>query len=199
MVATSPAFVRNKDPILGALESVWPASGRVLEVGSGPGQHVALFAQRFGGLTFFPTERDRTLFVAISHHVAEAGVHNVRPPAFLDLDDDKSWPDGDEGFDAVLAINVLHMVGERSVARFFELAGRVLKPGGAASAYECFTQGGQHTAESNAKFDAWLRETSPGRVHAFETVCRFAEENGLPFEGTQALPANNQLVTFRRI
>ena len=40
----SPAADRNKQPILDALCGVLPATGTVLEIASGTGQHAAFFA-----------------------------------------------------------------------------------------------------------------------------------------------------------
>ena len=55
---TSSAAERNKDPILTVLESVLPASGSVLEIASGTGQHVCFFAAALPGVRWQPTEPD---------------------------------------------------------------------------------------------------------------------------------------------
>ena len=55
---TSAAAERNKDPILTVLESVLPASGSVLEIASGTGQHVCFFAAAIPGIRWQPTEPD---------------------------------------------------------------------------------------------------------------------------------------------
>ncbi|HRK96673.1 MAG TPA: DUF938 domain-containing protein, partial [Rhodospirillales bacterium] len=40
----APAALRNRQPILDVLRKVLPASGWVLEIGSGSGEHVTCFA-----------------------------------------------------------------------------------------------------------------------------------------------------------
>ncbi|MBW8785481.1 MAG: DUF938 domain-containing protein, partial [Novosphingobium sp.] len=41
----APATARNRDPIVAVLREVLPASGLVLEVASGTGEHVVHFAR----------------------------------------------------------------------------------------------------------------------------------------------------------
>ena len=70
---TSAAAERNKDPILTVLESVLPASGSVLEIASGTGQHVCFFAQALPGIRWQPTEPDEASREAIATRIREAG------------------------------------------------------------------------------------------------------------------------------
>ena len=63
---TSAAAERNKDPILSVLESVLPATGRVLEIASGTGQHVCFFAAALPDIRWQPTEPDDASREAIS-------------------------------------------------------------------------------------------------------------------------------------
>ena len=104
------AAERNKAPILEVMRSRLPASGLVLEVASGTGQHVAWFAQHLKseptatatatatamampeGLVFLPTEADESSLPSIRAHTA--GMDNVLPPRVLDVgrDEPESWP-----------------------------------------------------------------------------------------------------------
>src|SRR6185503_11275209 len=77
---TSAAAERNKDPILTVLESVLPASGSVLEIASGTGQHVCFFAAVLPDIRWQPTEPDAPHREAIVARVREAGLRNVEPP-----------------------------------------------------------------------------------------------------------------------
>ena len=52
----SPAAARNRGPIADVLGRHLPPTGRVLEVASGSGQHVAYLAPLHPGLQFQPTE-----------------------------------------------------------------------------------------------------------------------------------------------
>ena len=97
------AAERNKAPILEVLKTRLPASGLVLEVASGTGQHAAFFAEHFlraaPGLAFLPTEADQSSLPSIRAHAA--GLGNVLAPRILDVGRDapESWPrgEGDEG------------------------------------------------------------------------------------------------------
>ena len=50
----SAACERNREPILAVLRRVLPSSGRVLEIGSGTGQHAVYFGAGRYGLVVIP-------------------------------------------------------------------------------------------------------------------------------------------------
>ena len=104
---TSAAAERNKDPILTVLESVLPASGSVLEVASGTGQHICFFAGALPGIRWQPTEPDGASREAIVIRLREAGLGNVAQPIALDVEE-PHWP-VHERYDAVLCINMIHI------------------------------------------------------------------------------------------
>ena len=80
----APATVRNRDAISDVLETVLPASGTVLEVASGTGEHVIHFAHRFPDLVWQPSDYSGVALPSIAAWVAEAGVPNVQPAVQLD-------------------------------------------------------------------------------------------------------------------
>ena len=127
----SPSCERNQGPILVVLRAILPAAGRVLEVGSGTGQHAAYFAAALPGLQWQPTDLGGSL-ESIAAWRADAGVANLCEPLVLDLAAE-DWP-VDE-VDALVCINTIHIVGWPLVERLFAGAGRVVRPGGIVYAY----------------------------------------------------------------
>jgi len=65
--------------------------------------------------------------------------------------------------------------------------------------YGPFRERGEHTAESNARFDADLRSRNPAwGVRDLDEVVRLAAEVALARVETVRMPANNLTVVFRR-
>jgi tRNA G46 methylase TrmB len=56
----APACDRNREPILAVLRDCFAGRSRVLEIGSGTGQHAVHFAAALPHLTWQCTERDGT-------------------------------------------------------------------------------------------------------------------------------------------
>lgn len=192
----SEACERNRGPILEVLCEAFAGATRVLEVGAGTGQHAVFFAAALPHLEWQPTDRAEQL-PGIALWRDEAGLPNLCAPLALDVDD---WPWPVTDCDALFSANTLHIMGWRSVEHFFRGAARVLRPGGCLAVYGPFSYGGRHTAESNARFDAFLRARDPlGGVRDFEAVNALAAAGGLVFVADHALPANNRLLLWRRV
>src|SRR5262245_12795396 len=99
---TAPSAERNKQPILEILERVLPARGRVLEIGSGTGQHVAHFARALPHLAFQPSEMDKDRHPSIAAWIRHEQLENVRPSLAIDL---TTWPWPVQAADAIVCIN----------------------------------------------------------------------------------------------
>lgn len=194
---SSPAAERNAAPIMEALAPRLPAQGRVLEIASGTGQHVRAFAERFPGLLFQPSDPSPAARESIVAWVA--GMPNVAPP--LDLDAaSPEWSDRAGGvFEAMIAINLVHIAPWEACRGLMRGAARVLAPGARFFLYGCFSEGGRHISESNAVFDANLRAEDPRwGVRSVEETAAEAAANGLAHAETIAMPANNMLLVFTR-
>jgi hypothetical protein len=78
-------------------------------------------------------------------------------------------------------------------------AGRHLRAGGVLVVYGPFRFGGEHTSESNARFDMDLKARDPRwGVRDVEHLQALAERAGLSLEERVAMPANNQCLVFRK-
>jgi SAM-dependent methyltransferase len=191
----SEACERNRGPILEVLRGAFAGATRVLEIGSGTGQHAAYFAAALPHLAWQPSDLAANL-PGIAAWRDVAALPNLHAPLALDVDA-ADWPVA--AVDGLFSANTLHIMAWASVASFFRGAGRVLEPGGVLAVYGPFSYDGCHTAESNARFDAMLRARDPlSGVRDFAAVCELAAGQGLEFAEDHALPANNRVLVWRR-
>lgn len=123
-------------------------------------------------------------------------MENVEPPAVVDVTS-ATWPVGT--VDAVFCANMIHIAPVEAMYGLLEGAGRHLASGGLLVLYGPFMLNGQHTAPSNAAFDASLRSRDPRwGIRDLETVKTTAQSHGLIFDRAIDMPANNKSVLFRR-
>jgi hypothetical protein len=192
----APAAARNKQPILEVLQRWLPASGTVLEIASGTGQHVAHFARALPSLVWQPTEADAGRHDSIVAWIDAEQLSNVLPPLALDVSR-HPWPV--DRADAVLCINMIHISPWQATLDLMAGSARVLSPGGMLILYGPFRRLGAHTAPSNAAFDTDLRARSQAwGVRDLEAVADVALKNGLALREAVPMPANNFSVEFRK-
>ena len=193
---TSPSAERNKQPILEVLTRMLPASGLVLEIGSGTGQHVAHFAKALPALRFQPSELDLDRHESIRAWTAADGLSNVLPPLAINL---LAGPWPVSAADAVLCINVIHISPWEATLALMAGAGRVLATGSVLVTYGPYLRGGVHTSSSNEAFDLSLRARNPlWGVRDIGELERVASHAGLALEETIAMPANNFTLLWRK-
>lgn len=191
----SQACERNKGPILAVLAELLTDRGRVLEIGAGTGQHAVHFARHLPHLDWQPTDR-REWLATLAERVRREGPANLRAPAELDVNED-AWPV--DAVDAVYTANTLHIMAWHEVEALFRGVGRVLAPGGVLAIYGPFRFGGTYTSWSNAEFDASLRRHDPASgIRDFESVDALATAERLQLSVNHVMPANNQLLVWRR-
>ncbi|WP_095956956.1 DUF938 domain-containing protein [Corallococcus macrosporus] len=192
----APATERNREPLLAVLREVLPATGRVLEVASGTGQHAAWFARALPHLTWQPTDVDAESLESIEAWRAGEDLPNLLPPRQLDASA-ASWPQADA--DVILNVNMIHISPWAACQGLMRGAGRVLPPGGLLILYGPYFVEGRQTAPSNLEFDASLRARNPAwGVRTLEAVTAEAALNGLERERVVDMPSNNLTVVFRK-
>lgn len=189
------AFERNREPITDALREALGESRRVLEIGSGSGQHAAWFASAFPRITWCPTDLPAMLPSIEAWRADHAG-DNIEPARALDVFS-SDW--SAIAFDAVVTINTLHIVSFEGVRSILAGAAAGLPPGGLLFVYGPFRFDGRPLEASNSNFDAWLRERDPeSGLRRFEDVDHVAAGHGLRFECDRPLPANNHALWWRK-
>lgn len=191
----SAAAERNREPILGVLRAHFAPRRRVLEIGSGSGQHAVHFAAALPQLHWQCSDRAEAL-PDLRLWLDEAALPNTPPPLAFDLAD-VQWPAG--GYDALFSANVLHIVGWALVQTLFRRLPELLAPQATVVVYGPFNYGGRHTAPSNAEFDDWLKARDPASgIRDFEAVDALAQAAGLRLRADIAMPANNRCLVWER-
>lgn len=192
----APATLRNRDPILAVLRHALPATGTVLEIGSGSGEHAAYFAAALAPLRWRPSDASDADFASITGWAREHGASTVEPAVVLAAAAD-AWPVSHA--EAMFSANVIHIAPWAVADGILRGAGRVLPPGAPLVLYGPFMREGAHTAATNAAFDAELRRRdSSWGIRDLDAVIQAADAHGLRLDDVTDMPANNLTVVFRR-
>lgn len=195
----APATLRNRAAILEVLQDILPETGAVLEVGAGSGEHAVYFAQALPGVLWQPTEAEPECLASITAYVADAALANLRPPFRLDA---RALPWAGiraGGFDAVVAINVVHISPWATCCGLIAGATAALTADGILFLYGPYKREGRHTAVSNALFEEQLWAMDPRfGVRDVADVAAEARLAGLDLEREVLMPANNLSLVFRK-
>jgi SAM-dependent methyltransferase len=189
----APACERNRGPILEVLRTAFADRRRVLEVGSGTGQHAVHFAAAMPWLVWQATEVEAHL-PGVRAWLDEAALPNTPPPFALDVAG--AWPDGH--WDAAFTANTLHIMPWAAVERLFDALPAALAPGAVLAVYGPFNVGGRFTGPGNAAFDATLRAADPARgIRDLEAVDALARRAGFGPVDVRVMPADNRCLVWR--
>lgn len=193
----SPSVARNREAILAVLRRVLANEARVLELASGTGEHAVFFAKALPGVRWQTSDPDPNARESIGAWINAEGAANVLAPRAIDV----SVPDWDvEGpYDALVAINMIHISPWEATLGLMAGAGRLLRPSGVLFTYGAYKRGGQHTAPSNEAFDQWLKQRDPRfGVRDLEEIEIAAQAHGLALREIIEMPANNLSLVFER-
>lgn len=192
----APSAARNRNAILNTLGPQLPLQGCVLEVASGSGEHAMHFAAAFRTLTFQPSDPDPDARASIDAWTSHIGLTNVAPAIEVDV---TKTVDPSIKADVVICINMIHIAPWAATEGLMRFAAKALPVGGLLYLYGPYRRHGEHTAPSNAVFDADLRARNPAwGVRDLEDVAAIAAECGFSTPIIEAMPANNLSVFFRR-
>lgn len=190
----APATERNRDVIAQTLARVLPTEGLILEVASGTGEHVVHFAKMFPALTWQPSDPDPIALASINAWRADSNVPNMRPAMLLDASAD--WPIMQA--DAVVCINMTHISPWAATVGLLRNAARLLPPSAVLFIYGPYNQRDVPLAQSNAAFDASLRQqNAEWGLRYVDDIAEEAYKSGLHLDSVIDMPANNLSLIFR--
>lgn len=190
----SPSCERNREPILAVLRQYLDGHRRLLEIGSGTGQHAVCFAAAFPQLVWQCSDIAGNL-PGIRQWLREAALPNTPDP--IELDVNGPWPSS--RFDAIFTANTLHIMSWPTVMTMFARLPRVMTADARLIVYGPFNYGGHFTSDSNARFDDWLKERGEHQgIRDFEQVVELARQAGCRLLADHAMPANNRTLVWER-
>ncbi|TQV89204.1 DUF938 domain-containing protein [Aliikangiella coralliicola] len=186
---------RNQQPILAKIKSLLVPKDKVLEIGSGTGQHAVFFAQNLPEITWYTSDLPEN-HAGIQAWISDANLDNVVQPFPLDLLND-SLPE--EKFNCIFSANTAHIMPWAAVEKMYQCAGEVLLSGGLLILYGPFNYQGEYTSESNRRFDQWLKSRfSHQGIRNFEALQDLARNNSLSLRHDYEMPANNRILVWQR-
>ena len=190
----SQACENNKAAILERLLEVFNKPGKVLEVGTGTGQHAAHFADTMPHLQWQPTDHPDAVDLC-RLRLEQTALPNILPVTELDVAT-AHWPVG--SFTWAFSANTAHIMAWPEIEQMFRNIGERLPENGAFCLYGPFNDQGQVASESNRQFDQHLRARSSHMgIRDLEDLRALAKAVGLFMADNYAMPANNRLLVFR--
>jgi len=190
----SPSCDRNRDPILAVLREYFADRRKVLEIGSGTGQHAVYFAAALPHLCWQTSDVAENL-PGICAWLDEQKLPNTPSPLAIAVQD--HWPEMQ--FDAVFSANTLHIMSWPEVEQLFSRLDAALTNDAIVAMYGPFNYNGKFTSDSNAAFNEWLKARGEHMaIRDFESVNALAVAIGLHLIDDVAMPANNKMLVWRR-
>ena len=193
----APSCDRNQEPIFEALNPLLKDRKRLLEIGSGTGQHAIFMAPKLPHLTWTLSDvEDRHR--GISLWLREKPVLNIRGPLLYEAGA-TDFPAQSEVYDVVFTSNTLHIISWELCLKLFDDFEKNLKKGTLLIIYEAFKYEGEFTTESNKEFEGWLKERDPNSgVRDFEKTRDELKTRSFKLLEDIAMPSNNQLLVFEK-
>lgn len=186
----APSCERNKQPILDVITPYLAKASKVLEIGSGTGQHAVFFAENLPHLIW------QTSDVAENHNsinawITESTLSNIQSPVEFMLGRDP-WPS--INVDAVFTANTTHIMQPQEAKTMMELVAKQLPKGGVFCQYGPMKVNGEFTSDSNQAFDQKIRSEGRGGIRDIEELKEWAV--GMQLSEVHSMPANNFLLVW---
>ena len=191
----SQACENNRGPILKVIKPLLADKHRVLEIGSGTGQHAAWFAQHMPHLIWQTSDVLENHW-GIKQWIASNPSENLPAPLELNIFQENIPA---ANYDAIFTANTAHIMPWEGVERLFDCLAVQLPTQGIFCLYGPMGYNGLISPESNIQFDQFLQRQSSHRgIRQFEAVNALAISAGLELLEDFALPANNRLIAWQK-
>jgi len=192
----APSVDRNKGPILEVFQQYILEEGRLLELGSGTGQHGVYFAEKLDYLHWITSDVKENQ-QAITTWLRSAKLQNLHGPEVLKIGKD-DFPKG--VFNYVFTANTLHIMSWKENKTLFKLLGKRLREDSLVFIYGPFNYDGKHTSESNEKFDQLLKDKdAKSGIRGFQNVLENMVKAGFELVKDHEMPAHNRMLVFKRL
>jgi cyclopropane fatty-acyl-phospholipid synthase-like methyltransferase len=188
----SQACENNKQPILAELTTRLARVTRVLEIGSGTGQHAVYFAPRLPHLVWQASDLEVN-HAGISMWLDDVKAPNLISPISFKIGEDP-WPK--QNFDGVFSANTAHIMQPSETETMMGLIAQQLPAKGVFCQYGPFKVDGQYTSESNAHFDQHLLSQGCGGMRDIRQLQTWATP--MVLVERIDMPANNMLLVWQK-
>lgn len=188
----SQACENNQAPILQVLSQHFANTRKVLEIGSGTGQHCVYFARRLSHLFWQPSD------LIVNHPSILAWQQqqpsdNLGPPIAFCVGQ-HPWPLIE--VDGVFTANTTHIMQPSEAKLMMQLVAENLPVGGFFCQYGPFNINGGYTSESNRQFDQSLQAQGYGGIRDIDELTDWAQ--GLELCDKVPMPANNLTLVWSK-
>ena len=189
--------IRNRTPILEILKKEIEGSKKLLEIGSGTGQHAVYFSKKLPQILWQTSDRSIN-HESIIYWIKRYNLKNLLPP--LDLEIGLNEKNINDIFDCVFSSNTSHIMSLENVKRLFALVGKVLNKNGKFFLYGPFKINLEFTTKSNEDFHQKLKaENKLMGLRDIEELDNFATENNMQNHALYEMPANNYLSIWKKL
>jgi cyclopropane fatty-acyl-phospholipid synthase-like methyltransferase len=169
-----------------------------LEIASGTGQHCIYFSEKFSNLEWQPSDIDKKRLDSIEAYIQEITLANIKRPLLIDATVEK-WDPQINNYDAIIAINILHLISFKEMKNLVKGSSSALKSNGHLIVYGPFMRGSELTSDEDIKFHSSLVACDPeiGYKDDFDILDEI-EANNLCPEAVIEMPANNLMFIAKK-
>ena len=188
---------RNRNPILEVLKKEIDGSKKLLEIGSGTGQHAVYFSKKLPQILWQTSDRSIN-HESINYWIKRYNLKNLLHP--LDIEIGVNEKNINDIFDCVFSSNTSHIMSLENVKRLFALVGKVLNKNGKFFLYGPFKINLEFTTKSNEDFHQKLKaENKLMGLRDIEELDNYAIENNMQNHAFYEMPANNYLSIWKKL